>query len=115
VPDVKSVGVSPGASLIRVGVYDTSITRPEAVSRTQVSYSSIERLATDTFSGVITIPPEQPTVDHNGSSAPGPGTTFGKGESDWQETSRSISTKLRRFMNISTCGHHTVRESFTQQ
>ena len=103
-PEDKSVGVSPGGPLIRLDVYDTSITRPEAVSKTQVSYSSMERLATDTFSGVITIPPEHPTkVDHSGSIAPGPGTTFGKGRSDWQEARRSIGTKLRRFMNVSTC------------
>jgi len=111
-PEVKSAGVSFGAPLIRVGLYEKWITLPEAASKTPVSYSSMERLATDTLSGVMTIPPEHPTkVDHSGSTAPGPGTTFGKGRSDWQEASRSIGTKLRCFMNVPTCGHHFLRES----
>ena len=111
-PEVKSAGVSFGAPLIRVGVYEKWITLPEAASKTPVSYSSMERLATDTLSGVMPIPPEHPTkVDHSGSTAPGPGTTFGKGRSDWQEASRSIGTKLRCFMNVPTCGHHFLRES----
>src|ERR1700738_5134741 len=60
-PEVKSASVSPVALLIGVDLVETLITLPDVKSKSQVSYSSPIRRATDTLPGLIKIPPVQPT------------------------------------------------------